>query len=312
MTAWPCQGLRRASVNSFGFGGSNSHCVVDDAYHFLQSRGIAGHHNTVIDPRLPEIFYKLDSPPLKNGELNGHKVDNHCQISEINSEDAQRFMVQNDEFSHKTNGLTMTKRPILLIWSAADEEGVDRISKSYTDYFQNYTSRFPLFYLQDLAYTLAFRRTALEWRSYAVVDDISALQHLEKLRAPPTHRSAHLGIGFVFTGQGAQYSRMGIELLRYSTFAQTIWKANESFKRLGCTWSLFGNCPSIQESNKLLDLLTMSDELMSQGKNSNINDPAYSQPLCTALQIGLVDLLRSFGIVPSIVLGHSSGEIAAA
>lgn len=37
-----------------------------------------------------------------------------------------------------------------------------------------------------------------------------------------------------------------------------------------------------------------------------------SQPLCTVLQIALVELLRTFGLVPRAVVGHSSGEIAAA
>lgn len=37
-----------------------------------------------------------------------------------------------------------------------------------------------------------------------------------------------------------------------------------------------------------------------------------SQPLCTALQIALIELLREFGVVPDAVVGHSSGEIAAA
>lgn len=32
---WPQEGLRRVSVNSFGFGGSNSHVILDDAYHYL-------------------------------------------------------------------------------------------------------------------------------------------------------------------------------------------------------------------------------------------------------------------------------------
>lgn len=53
-------------------------------------------------------------------------------------------------------------------------------------------------------------------------------------------------------------------------------------------------------------------ELLKDKGISNINNPAYSQPLCTALQIALVDLLRSFNICPSTVVGHSSGEIAAA
>ena len=47
-------------------------------------------------------------------------------------------------------------------------------------------------------------------------------------------------------------------------------------------------------------------------KDSRVNEPEFSQPLCTALQIALVDLLESFGFKPVAVLGHSSGEIAAA
>lgn len=35
-------------------------------------------------------------------------------------------------------------------------------------------------------------------------------------------------------------------------------------------------------------------------------------PLSLALQIGLVDVLRSWGIKPNMILGHSSGEMAAA
>jgi acyl transferase domain-containing protein len=36
LVTWPNSGLRRASVNSFGYGGANAHVVIDDAYHFLQ------------------------------------------------------------------------------------------------------------------------------------------------------------------------------------------------------------------------------------------------------------------------------------
>lgn len=44
----------------------------------------------------------------------------------------------------------------------------------------------------------------------------------------------------------------------------------------------------------------------------NIDTPEHSQPLCTALQIALFELLKRFNITASAVVGHSSGEIAAA
>lgn len=55
-----------------------------------------------------------------------------------------------------------------------------------------------------------------------------------------------------------------------------------------------------------------SDQLLAPKKTSRISEAELSQPCCTALQIALVDLLRSYGIKPEAVLGHSSGEIAAA
>lgn len=56
----------------------------------------------------------------------------------------------------------------------------------------------------------------------------------------------------------------------------------------------------------------MTDELCKPPQTSNIHSPNLAQPLCTILQIALVDLLSSWNIHPQAVVGHSSGEIAAA
>ena len=55
-----------------------------------------------------------------------------------------------------------------------------------------------------------------------------------------------------------------------------------------------------------------SDELHQEASHSKVDEAFISQPLCTTFQIALVDLLRSWAVQPSIVVGHSSGEIAAA
>ena len=58
--------------------------------------------------------------------------------------------------------------------------------------------------------------------------------------------------------------------------------------------------------------LAFPEELTKDSTESRIGLAVYSQPLCTAIQIALVDLLASANIRPTSVIGHSSGEIAAA
>ena len=52
--------------------------------------------------------------------------------------------------------------------------------------------------------------------------------------------------------------------------------------------------------------------MIKDDKLSRINDPTLSQPICAALQIALVELLHEWGVRAHAVIGHSSGEIAAA
>lgn len=56
----------------------------------------------------------------------------------------------------------------------------------------------------------------------------------------------------------------------------------------------------------------MLAELSKEGPQSRINEAEFSQPLCTVLQVALVDLLAFWGVKARAVAGHSSGEIAAA
>ena len=56
----------------------------------------------------------------------------------------------------------------------------------------------------------------------------------------------------------------------------------------------------------------MEDELFEAAETSRINEAYISQPATCAIQISLAILLSSWGICPSVVAGHSSGEIAAA
>lgn len=52
--------------------------------------------------------------------------------------------------------------------------------------------------------------------------------------------------------------------------------------------------------------------ILAELTSADMEIPELAQPLCTALQVGIVEVLRSWNIRPSAVVGHSSGEIAAA
>lgn len=85
---------------------------------------------------------------------------------------------------------------------------------------------------------------------------------------------------------------MGVELLAFPTFRESLEEAETYMKGLGSEWSLI-------------------EELEKSQEESRINRAALSQPLCTALQVAVVDLLTEVEVRPVAVVGHSSGEIAA-
>jgi acyl transferase domain-containing protein len=87
---------------------------------------------------------------------------------------------------------------------------------------------------------------------------------------------------------------MGQEALKtFPIFAHTIQSLDSIIKRLE------PRSPFLLE-----DLLLHPSE--------RVHDAEVSQPLCTAIQIALVDLLAQWDINPAASVGHSSGEIAAA
>lgn len=51
---------------------------------------------------------------------------------------------------------------------------------------------------------------------------------------------------------------------------------------------------------------------MAPAPESRLHEAEFSQPCLAAVQIALVDLFRAWGVAPHAVVGHSSGETAAA
>ena len=202
----------------------------------------------------------------------------------------------------KLNGVKSRKMPRLFVLSAQDQSGLDRQRGSLSKYFveqslRNKPAKNRDEYLRDLAFTLSEKRSRLSWKSYVTASSIDELS--SKLKDNESDslkcRSIHgPRVGFIFTGQGAQWARMGIELCQYPIFRQSVEKADEYLRsKLGCLWSAM-------------------DEMYRDEGDTNINLPAYSQPICTILQVAFVDLLESWNIEPSAIVGHSSGEMAGA
>ncbi|GAB1316525.1 Lovastatin diketide synthase LovF [Madurella fahalii] len=258
---WPNSGLRRASINSFGFGGTNSHAVLDDAFHYLQSRGLRGQHRTEPSPVL-DYSTQLRGPLVA----------------------AQNF-------------ITTPGNPKLFVWSANEPSALTRMLEAYRRYFesQSKTGGLSVHKLEVLAYTLAQKRSLLPWRSYTVSDSLGGF--LEQLQKPQeTYQSgADPKVGFVFTGQGAQWPGMSRELFEFPSFRDSVLSADEFLPKIGCSW----------RPSEVLENIRHQPSI-------NIHDPSFSQPLCTIIQVAIVDLLRTFGIHPTVAIGHSSGELAAA
>ena len=146
----------------------------------------------------------------------------------------------------------------------------------------------------NLAYTLSLRRSLFAWRSSFIADSCSELNEILTHHAPRVTKAApNMNTTFVFTGQGAQWYAMGRELIHiYPAFKESLCAADAVLKHLSCPWTLL-------------------EELQLNRSESRINEGTLSQPATTAIQIALVDLLESFEVSPTAVIGHSSGEIAA-
>lgn len=237
MENWP-RSLRRASVNSFGYGGANAHLILESVEsYFSQSR--------IPMDRLADV---------------GPGTQQDLLVLPVSAASPKALQGRTEQISH------------------AVAERTDSES------------------LFNLAHTLTKGRDSLRQRGFLL-----AKTGGEILPVAETAASSSINVlpfGFVFTGQGAQYAGMAKELLAQSSnFRNTIRALDEVLKAVPAPYA-----PDWTLEQTLLDIPA----------TSRINEVTRSQPICTAVQIALVDLLRTWGIRPSSVVGHSSGEIGAA
>ncbi|KAF2819712.1 hypothetical protein CC86DRAFT_429870 [Ophiobolus disseminans] len=161
--------------------------------------------------------------------------------------------------------------------------------------------------LRDLAWTMS-ERSSFSLRTIVSGSDVDTLRRKvqaklqaktsdgEALGARPSNKSPNI-LG-VFTGQGAQWPTMGLGLLEVSSVAR------ESFTIMQQS---LAELPLVDRPTWLL-----LDELAKSAEESKVMQGEFSQVLCTAVQVMLVQVLRSIGVAFDAVVGHSSGEIGAA
>ena len=229
--------VKRVSVNSFGYGGTNGHIIIE-----------------AVDTLVPGYYFRRPKP--------------------------------------KPRGGVARKRPHLLLFSAHDTATLRRNNLALSKVVSNYD-------LHDLSRTLANHRSKLGHRGFAVANCENITNLLET-----NQTNVHFGeakgvspvLGFLFTGQGSQWPRMGAELMKYyPSFMGTIRHMD----------FILGDLPDAPD-------WTIEDLLLEEAESSRVGEAEFSQPLCTAIQIALVDILGQWGVTPTVTAGHSSGEIAAA
>ncbi|KAF1934915.1 reducing type I polyketide synthase [Clathrospora elynae] len=231
--------VKRVSINSFGYGGTNAHIIVESADLLLSQKQ----------------SYKMLPSSIKGPK--------------------------------SPRGAFKRNRNHLLLFSAHDKAALQRNFDVHAEASKSYD-------LLDMAYTLGNRRTAFASRGFTVVSPVTQREtSLGSLTVAESKKPAT--IGYVFTGQGAQWARMGAELMTYyPSFLHSI-------RRLDLALEELENAPD----------WTLEDTLLLPDDISPVNEAEYSQPLTTAVQIALVQLLREWDIHPTVTVGHSSGEIAA-
>lgn len=156
--------------------------------------------------------------------------------------------------------------------------------------------------LTDIAHSLCLRRTSHSHRAFSVLGEGNRARALEVIyQAKDTNALQKVDtepqrVVWIFTGQGAQWAQMGAELVELEPVVRQRIEHLESVLRSLSNppaWSLKG-------------------EILKSKAESRLSEAVFSQPVLAALQIAIVDLLYSWGVQPSAVVGHSSGETPAA
>ena len=152
----------------------------------------------------------------------------------------------------------------------------------------------------DLCYTTNVSRSQFAFRFAAPARSVLELKKQLAAWLQTAGGSSHLQrtssapIAFMFSGQGSQYAGMAAQLYRtHSVFRQAIDRCHALAE------------PYLEDG--LLDVIFAQDS-----DAALVNRTDYTQPALFAVEYALAELLKSWGIAPDAVIGHSLGEFVAA
>jgi acyl transferase domain-containing protein/thioesterase domain-containing protein/acyl carrier protein len=157
--------------------------------------------------------------------------------------------------------------------------------------------------LDEVAFTLMAGREPFEARRSLVARDAaSAASQLEACdpRRVFTGKAAreHTSTVFLFPGGGAQYAGMGAELYEKEPVFRDALDA----------------CLAVVQPRLTVDLRRLmfpSPDALAMA-DKQLEAPSLALPALFAVEYALAMLLRSWGLIPAALIGHSAGEYAAA